>query len=226
MSLENGATDFALIIKNVPKSSITAIQSFIYYNRVHSTWGQRAIGLAVEFYNIDNDPNLESPLASTNEISSYEAVYRFDFPAIDTYPTGDFSNTNSITQIASETLALKEVVSDIAYSANIVGGLKVDTITTTGNVDISGTLDVTGNETVGGTLDVTGNETVGGTLDVTGNTTIGGALQANGGITCDTDKFVVEDATGNTSIGGTLNVETSLTTNQLIVNDDLYLTRL
>jgi len=69
MSLENGATDFALIIKNVPKSSITAIQSFIYYNRVHSTWGQRAIGLAVEFYNIDNDPNLESPLASTNEIS-------------------------------------------------------------------------------------------------------------------------------------------------------------
>jgi len=61
-----------------------------------------------------------------------------------------------------------------------------------------------------------------GSLDVSGNTTIGGALQANGGITCDTDKFVVEDATGNTSIGGTLNVETSLTTNQLIVNDDLY----
>jgi len=45
-----------------------------------------------------------------------------------------------------------------------------------------------------------------GSLDVSGNTTIGGALQANGGITCDTDKFVVEDATGNTSIGGTLDV--------------------
>jgi len=35
---------------------------------------------------------------------------------------------------------LKEVVSDIAESANITGGLKVDTITTTGNVDITGDL--------------------------------------------------------------------------------------
>jgi len=60
-------------------------------------------------------------LASTNEISSYTEVYRFDFPAIDTYPSGDFSDTESISKIASETLALKEVVSDIAYSAtNII----------------------------------------------------------------------------------------------------------
>ena len=152
---ENSATDFAFIIKNVPKSSITAIQSFIYYNRDSNTWGQRAIGLAVEFYNIDNDPNLESPLATTNEISSYEEVYRFDFPAIDTYPTGDFSDTESISNIASETLALKEVVSEFADSANITGGLKVDTITTTGNVDISGNASITGDLVVGTTNIIT-----------------------------------------------------------------------
>ncbi len=62
ISPENDETDFAFIIKNVPKSSITAIQSFIYYNRNSNPWGQRAIGLAVEFYNIDNDPNLEKSI--------------------------------------------------------------------------------------------------------------------------------------------------------------------
>jgi len=68
-------------------------------------------------------------LASTNVITSGVQVYRYDFPAIDTYPSGDFSDTDSISQIASETLALKEVVSEFAESVNIVGGLKVDTIT-------------------------------------------------------------------------------------------------
>ena len=61
-----------------------------------------------------------------------------------TYPSGDFSDTNSTSEIASETLALKEVVSEFAESANITGGLKVDTIMTTGNVDISGDLVVSG----------------------------------------------------------------------------------
>jgi len=73
-------------------------------------------------------------LASTDEITTADDVYRFDFPAIDTY-SGGFSDTNSISQIASETLALKEVVS--VCSANITGGLKVDTITlpTIGDVE-------------------------------------------------------------------------------------------
>ena len=101
----------------------------LYNRRVNQG---RAIGLAIELYNIDNDPNLETPLASTNEITTAKNVYRFDFSAIDTYPSGDFSDTNSITQIASDTLALKEVVSEFAESANITGGLKVDTITLTG----------------------------------------------------------------------------------------------
>jgi hypothetical protein len=137
--------DIALIIKNVPKTSIQQIQSLVIYNRTTTAvTTNRAIGLAIELYNIDNDPNLETPLASTNVITTAEDVYRFDYPAIDTYPSGDFSDTNSITQIASETLALKEVVSEFAESANITGGLKVDTITTSGNVDISGNVSVSG----------------------------------------------------------------------------------
>ena len=108
------------------------------------------IGLAIELYNIGNDPNLETPLASTNVITTAEDVYRFDFLAIDTY-SGGFSDTNSITQIASETLALKEVVSEFAESTNITGGLKVDTITTTGNVSCY-TINTTGNVVIAGDL--------------------------------------------------------------------------
>ena len=122
-----------MICKEIPRTKIQDIQSIVVYNRARF---DRGIGRAIELYNSLNDPNLESPLASTNEISSYKAVYRFEYPAIDTYPSGDFSDTNSISQIASETLALKEVISEFADSANITGGLKADTITTTGNVDI------------------------------------------------------------------------------------------
>jgi len=83
--------DVALIIKNVPKTSIKQIQSLVIYNRTTTeVTTNRAIGLAIELYNVDNDPNLETPLASTAEITTAEDVYRYDFPAIDTYPSGDF----------------------------------------------------------------------------------------------------------------------------------------
>ena len=107
------------------------------YNRTSQEGRKnRAIGLAVELYNIENDINLKNPVYSTDEITIAEDVYRYDFPSIDTY-TGGFSDAISISQIASETLALKEVVS--IYSANITGGLKVDTITlpTIGDVETS-----------------------------------------------------------------------------------------
>jgi len=144
----------SLIIKDIPLTSVQDIQSLVMYNR-NDFNPERVIGLAVELYNSNNDPNLETPLSSTNEITTTEDVYRYDFPAIDTYPAGDYSNTDSTTQIASDVLALKEVVSEFAESVNITGGLSVDTITTTGNVDISGSLSVdtittTGNVDVGG----------------------------------------------------------------------------
>jgi len=158
-SYSESRDDLAVIIKNVPKTTIHQIQSLVLYNRTHNQNLQNlAIGLAIELYNIDNDPDLETPLASTNVITTAEDVFRYDFPAIDTYPSGDFSDTDSITQIASETLALKEVVSEFADSANITGGLKVDTITTTGNVDISGGL-TCDTITTTGNVDITGNLT-------------------------------------------------------------------
>jgi len=139
--LDNGDkvtnTDVGLYIPMSDKINIKDIQSAIIYNRDNGN--SNFVGCAIELYNRSNDPNLEYILSSTNLITTAEDVYRFDFPAIDTYG-GVFSDTNSITQIASETLALKEVVSEFAESANITGGLKVDTITTTGNVDITGDL--------------------------------------------------------------------------------------
>ena len=117
--------NLALIISGFPSTDINKIQSIVVYNRqdnpeIAIDW---TIGLALELYNRENDANLVNPLASSNEISSVvKDVYRYDFPATGTYPSDDFSDTNSISQIASETLALKEVVSEFAESANITGG--------------------------------------------------------------------------------------------------------
>jgi len=96
-------------------------------------------------YNITSDPNLDTPLATINVITTAFEAHRFDFPAIDTY-SGGFSDANSITQIASDVLALKEVVSEFADSANITGGLSCDTITTTGNATIGNDLTLTGTQ--------------------------------------------------------------------------------
>jgi len=72
-------TNTALIIREIPRTRIQDIQSLIVYNRVDSG---RSIGLAIELYNRSNDPNLETPLASTEVITTTENVYRYDFPAI------------------------------------------------------------------------------------------------------------------------------------------------
>jgi len=85
-SFPESRDDLVVIIKNVPKTTIQQIQSLVLYNRTNSSYSiNRVIGLAIELYNIDNDPNLETPLESTNVITTAEDVYRFDFPAIDTY---------------------------------------------------------------------------------------------------------------------------------------------
>jgi len=147
--IQNGAQisniNVALYIPMSDKINIKDIQSAIIYNRKTDTeTNVTFVGCAIELYNRSIDPNLENTLSSTNVITTPKNVYRFDYPAIDTYPSGDFSDTDSIDYIASETLALKDVVSEFAESANITGGLKADTITTTGNVDISGNVSVSG----------------------------------------------------------------------------------
>ena len=58
------------------------------YNNISSTLGNRAIGLAIELYNSKNDPDLNTILAKSNEISVNDTLYRFNFPSIDTYTLG------------------------------------------------------------------------------------------------------------------------------------------
>jgi len=138
--IQNGVavynTDVGLYIPMSDKINIKDIQSAIIYNR--SDGHAFFIGCAIELYNRSSDPNLETPLSSTNLITTAEDVYRFDYPAIDTYPSGDFSDTDSTTQIASETLALKKVVSEFAESANgniiMEGILQVNRIKGNNNV--------------------------------------------------------------------------------------------
>jgi hypothetical protein len=85
----------ALIIRGVPLNYINDIQAIVLYNRGDNTWYKRAIGLAIELYNSQLDPNLTNVLATTNVISSLSLRYRFDFPSITTY-TGEFVHPNMI----------------------------------------------------------------------------------------------------------------------------------
>jgi len=69
-------------------------------------------------------------------ITTADNVYRFDFPDIATY-TG-FATGESLTNIIREEDATSEVVSVAGSPTEMEGGLDVDTITTTGNVDVGG----------------------------------------------------------------------------------------
>jgi len=81
--------DGCLIIKNIPDTAVKEIQSLVFYVRNDFFQG-RVFGLAIELNNADTDPNLTQVLASTSVISTYDDVYRNDFPAIDTYTGGFF----------------------------------------------------------------------------------------------------------------------------------------
>jgi hypothetical protein len=90
----------ALIIRGIPLNFINSIQSIVLYNRVDNIWYMRAVGLSIELYNSQLDPNLTNVLATTNVISSLSLRYRFDFPSISTYTLG-FTTSDSTTQITS-----------------------------------------------------------------------------------------------------------------------------
>jgi hypothetical protein len=119
----------ALIIKNIPLTSISEIQSIVLYNRTINPWAVRVIGLAVELYNSTNDPDLNEILANTNVITSNVARYRFDFPSIDTY-TGSFATDDSTTNIVSNSIASTEDANIFSFSTELTGDL-VSNINTT-----------------------------------------------------------------------------------------------
>jgi len=90
------SSDIALIIKNIPLTSISTIQSLVLYSRTAGK--QHSEGIAIELY---NSADYTETLASTNIITLKRTIHRFDFPSIDTY-TGGFANADSITQIINE----------------------------------------------------------------------------------------------------------------------------
>jgi CII-binding regulator of phage lambda lysogenization HflD len=100
------STTNAIIIKNIPSTLISDIQSIVLYNRPGGD-SIRAIGLVMELYNSTDDTDLNTILATTNVISQGLNCYRFDFPSIETYG-GTFSTGNSTTQIAEIDFSLKE----------------------------------------------------------------------------------------------------------------------
>jgi phage antirepressor YoqD-like protein len=110
----------ALIIKNIPLTSINTIQSLVLYNRVINGTGNRTIGLAIELYNSINDPDLTEVLATTNVITSDVNTYRFDFPSLSTY-TGSFATADSTTLIIDNSVALVEDAIFTDYSFEITG---------------------------------------------------------------------------------------------------------
>jgi hypothetical protein len=116
----------ALIIKNIPLTSINEIQAIVLYNRITSS--DRARGLFFELYNSTNDPDLTEVLANTNVITTATARYRFDFPSIDTYT--EFVGENSITNIVSNSIASTEEANVISFSTELTGEL-VSNINTT-----------------------------------------------------------------------------------------------
>ena len=172
-----GSSTNALIIKDIPPTFINDIQAVVLYNRSNSS--QRAQGLIIELYNTDDDPSLIEPLSTTNPISTTRIIYRFDFPAIDTYPAGDFTDSNYITNIISETSAETEhaIINDIDTYINISGNASItgDLVVGTTNIiseigtkqdEITTTTDLTSNS-----ITTIGSGTIGGNLTITGKLT-------------------------------------------------------
>jgi len=108
-----------LTIKDIPPTFVNDIQAIVLYNRRNSA--QSALGLIIELYNTDDDPSLIEPLSTTNSITETTSIYRYDFPAIDAYPSDDFDDSNSLTKIISEEFSEKEdaIINDIDTDLNI-----------------------------------------------------------------------------------------------------------
>jgi len=138
----------AVIIKDIPSTIVNDIQAVVLYHRSGDGNVGLAIGLTIELYNTQDDPNLLSPLATTPVIERGVRRYRYDFPSIDTYTWG-FPSPNSggvypdsTSQIPADFEDLTRTFSTITEDAttgkrelnintktSITGGSSVDTVT-------------------------------------------------------------------------------------------------
>jgi len=131
----SGSGANALIIKNIPLTSINEIQAIVLYNR--KTSSNRILGLLLELYNSTNDPDFTEVLANTNVISQSGLTYRYDFPSIDTY-TG-FVGEDSITNIVNNTFALTEEANFTPLFTELTGDVVVGGDLTLDGVNINTT---------------------------------------------------------------------------------------
>jgi hypothetical protein len=134
-----GSNTNALIIKNIPLTSINEIQAIVLYNRTSTiTNTNRVLGLFFELYNSTNDPDLTEVLATTNVITSDVNTYRFDFPSLSTYTA--FVGEDSITNILNNTFALAEDAIFTDYAFEITGDVVASGSITSNGVNINTTL--------------------------------------------------------------------------------------
>jgi len=175
----------AIIIKDIPLTSVNDIQAIVLYNRAGGWIAPNANGLIIELYNTKDDPDLTNVLAYTSQITKGVFIYRYDFPSIDTYSL-EFSPLSSTTLIPTPSYA-----NGGTWNATI---RSVASITTTpdpelnilANVVIDGTLTNTGLQSAlnakqnsivvstdlnCNTITTEGNATIGGNVSITGKLT-------------------------------------------------------
>jgi hypothetical protein len=106
--------------------NLADIQTFVIYNRTLTDTGNRTIGLQLQFYNRQDDPSLDNPLAISNTISVNQPVYRIDFPAITTYSgfissvSTQFITSNAL--ISTDITFGEENAPEIAVALKLVDG--------------------------------------------------------------------------------------------------------
>ena len=131
--------------------NLADIQSFVIYNRTFAAAGERTKGLQLQVYNRVDDPSLSNPLAVSNTITENQLVYRFDFPAINTYTSFDSSDSTDF--ITSNALISNDITfgdgqePEIAIGLKIVDGrLEMNQEISTKNVIVTDTTPIQNNE--------------------------------------------------------------------------------
>ena len=123
----------------------------VIYNRTFAAAGERTKGLQLQVYNRVDDPSLSNPLAVSNTITENQLVYRFDFPAINTYTSFDSSDSTDF--ITSNALISNDITfgdgqePEIAIGLKIVDGrLEMNQEISTKNVVVTDTTPIQNNE--------------------------------------------------------------------------------
>ena len=72
-------------------------------------------------------------MANTTVITQAVLTHRYDFPSLDTY-TGGFANADSITQIASNTFALRKEANVISFPTEVTDEVWGDNLSVEGDL--------------------------------------------------------------------------------------------